>query len=40
MPSKMSIGTPPGFAGVLSMSGVTAPTKTALATRDVPCRPM
>ena len=40
MASKASIGVPPGLASVLSISGGTAPTRTALATREVPCRPM
>ena len=32
MPSKTSIGNPPGLAAVFSMSGGTAPISTALAT--------
>ena len=35
MPSKTSMGRPPGFAAVFNMSGGTALTNTALATR--PC---
>ena len=39
MASKASIGSPPGLASVLSISGGTAATSTALATRAVPWRP-
>ena len=35
-----SIGKPPGLASVFSISGVTAPISTALATRFVPWRPI
>jgi hypothetical protein len=38
--SNTSIGSPPGLAGVLSISGVIALINTALATRSVPWRPM
>jgi len=38
--SNTSIGRPPGFAGVLSIRGGTAPMRTALTTRFVPLRPM
>ena len=40
MPSKTSMGSPPGYASVFSMIGGTAPINTAFATRDVPWRPI
>ena len=40
MRSNASMGMPPGLAAVLSISGGTAPTSTALARRAVPWRPM
>src|SRR5258707_13925490 len=38
MPLKASIGRPAGFRAVFTISGVTAPTRTTFATRDVPWR--
>ena len=40
MTSNTSIGSPPGLASVLSISGGTEASRTALATREVPWRPM
>jgi hypothetical protein len=40
MLSNASIGSPPGLAPVLSISGGTALIRTAFATRFVPWRPM
>src|SRR5258708_28258353 len=40
IPLKASIGRPAGFWAVFNISGVTAPTSTTFATREVPWRPM
>ena len=40
MSSNTVSGSPPGLAGVFSISGVIALIRTALATRAVPWRPM